>query len=255
MLQVADRYADEGFGEVQNPSPSRLSLVRPEVAPVVAVSGPRYGERRAPNIPAILLIILFHAILIYALMQARQHVRHMQETQLSVVNLTPPPPPPAAEAPPPPPAEPLTVAPPPLVQVPVPPLPQIATTPEPVNVPTPVLAARLTGASASPAPAAAPSIVQGGDLGAQMLAGKPPRYPVESRRRHEQGTVILALTLATDGGVESIEIAQSSGFARLDNAARDAVRGWRWKPLMRGGLQLRVKGIVEIPFVLRAEKA
>ena len=95
-------------------------------------------------------------------------------------------------------------------------------------------------------------IVQGGDLGTQMIAGKPPRYPVESRRKREQGTVLLALTLGLDGAVESLSIAQSSGFARLDNAARDAVRGWRWKPVMRDGQPVRVKGVVEIPFVLRS---
>ena len=95
-------------------------------------------------------------------------------------------------------------------------------------------------------------IVQGGDLGTQMIAGRPPRYPVESRRKREQGTVLLALTLGLDGAVESLSIAQSSGFARLDNAARDAVRGWRWKPVMRDGQPVRVKGVVEIPFVLRS---
>src|SRR3546814_7287866 len=68
------------------------------------------------------------------------------------------------------------------------------------------------------------SVVQGGDLGAQMIAGKPPRYPVESRRKREQGTVVLALTLGLDGAVESLSIARSSGFPRLDNAARDALR-------------------------------
>ena len=52
--------------------------------------------------------------------------------------------------------------------------------------------------------------------------------------------------------MESLSIAQSSGFARLDNAARDAVRGWRWKPVMRDGQPVRVKGVVEIPFVLRS---
>ncbi|KEQ53939.1 TonB family protein [Sphingobium chlorophenolicum] len=95
--------------------------------------------------------------------------------------------------------------------------------------------------------------MQGGDLGARMIAGKPPRYPIDSRRKREQGTVVLALTLGLDGAVENLAIAQSSGFPRLDHAARDAVRGWRWKPLMRDGQPVRVRGVVEIPFVLRSE--
>ena len=104
--------------------------------------------------------------------------------------------------------------------------------------------------AALPAP---PSLIQAGDLGTQMVSGKPPRYPVESRRKREQGTVVLALTLGVDGTVESIAINRSSGHARLDTAARDAVRGWRWQPTIRGGQPVRVRGIVEIPFILRGD--
>ena len=86
-----------------------------------------------------------------------------------------------------------------------------------------------------------------------MVSGKPPRYPIDSRRKREQGTVVLALTLSLDGVVETIALAQSSGFKRLDDAARDAVRSWRWKPVLRNGQPMRVKGLVEIPFILRAD--
>jgi periplasmic protein TonB len=65
----------------------------------------------------------------------------------------------------------------------------------------------------------------------------------------------LAVTLGIDGAVESLTIAQSSGFSRLDAAARDAVRTWRWKPTIRDGQPVKVKGVVEIPFVLRTEGA
>jgi protein TonB len=98
-------------------------------------------------------------------------------------------------------------------------------------------------------------MVQGGDLGTQMVAGKPPRYPIESRRKHEQGTVVLTLILGVDGAVETLVVSQSSGSPRLDNAARDAVKGWRWKPTIRGGQPVRVKGVVEIPFILRTDAA
>ena len=86
-----------------------------------------------------------------------------------------------------------------------------------------------------------------------MVSGKPPRYPIESRRKREQGTVVLALTLGIDGTVESIAINRSSGHARLDTAAFDAVRGWRWQPTIRGRQPVRVRGIVEIPFILRGD--
>ena len=91
--------------------------------------------------------------------------------------------------------------------------------------------------------------------GAQMIADKPPRYPVESRRKREQGTVVLTLTLGLDGAVENLVVTQSSGFSRLDKAASEAVRGWRWKPVLRSGQPVRVRGVVEIPFILRTDAA
>tara|TARA_R110000868_G_scaffold14689_10_gene68097 strand:- start:4065 stop:4382 length:318 start_codon:yes stop_codon:yes gene_type:complete len=102
-------------------------------------------------------------------------------------------------------------------------------------------------------PSAPPSLIQGGDIGTQMVSGKPPRYPIESRRKREQGTVVLQLILGVDGTVETIMVSQSSGFSRLDNAARDAVKHWRWKPMLRDGRSMRVRGLVEIPFVLRPD--
>lgn len=253
MLHGADRLTEDATDDLIVSSPPKLALVPPHATAQPEAPTFRYGARRTVNVPAVILIILVHAALITVLVQARQHVRRLQEAHLSVVNLFPPPPPPAAETPPPP-SRPKVVAPPPLVQVPVPPAPTVATTPDPV--PVPVTAAPV----AAPVPVTAPSvmaaplsIVQGGDIGTQMVAGKPPRYPIDSRRKREQGTVVLTLTLGVDGAVESLAVTQSSGFPRLDSAARDAVRGWRWKPMIRDGQVVRVRGIVEIPFVLRAE--
>ncbi len=213
----------------------------------------RFGANRTPNLPVIAVILILHAALIFALVQVRQHVVRAREAKLTVVNLTPPPPPPAAEEPPPPPVKPEVVAPPPIVRTPVPPVQQVATTPDPApSTPSPAPVA------APPAPVAVAvpsSTIQAGDIGTQMVSGKPPRYPVESRRKREQGTVVLSITLGLDGGVESITVARSSGFRRLDDAARDAVRGWRWKPTVRDGQAVRVRGVVEIPFVLRIDAA
>jgi periplasmic protein TonB len=84
-----------------------------------------------------------------------------------------------------------------------------------------------------------------------MVSARPPRYPIDARRKREEGTVLLAVTLAADGHVASVAIARSSGFASLDDAARDAVRHWRWAPTLRDGEPVMVRGVVEIPFVLQ----
>ncbi|CAM8643192.1 MULTISPECIES: energy transducer TonB [Sphingobium] len=257
MLQAASQPIEDYDG-----APEQVVALAPVAAlppsASVASSADRYGARSRPNVPAIVAILVVHALLIGALIQVRNHVQRTEAAKLTVVNLSPPPPPPpAAETPPPPPSAPQVVAPPPIVQTPAPPVPTVQTSPEPVPVqaaaPVTVIApGPSTSVAAPPAP---PSMVQGGDLGAQMVAGKPPRYPIDSRRKREQGTVVLTITLAMDGGVESIVVSQSSGFARLDDAARDAVKGWRWKPTIRGGQPVRVRGVVEIPFILRTDAA
>ncbi len=84
-----------------------------------------------------------------------------------------------------------------------------------------------------------------------MIVAKPPTYPIDSRRRHEEGTVVLSVLVATDGSVSEISVAQSSGSSLLDQAALGAVRKWRWAPLLRGGDPVMVRGEVKIPFVLK----
>ena len=252
MLQLAESRAEELGPDFERAEPVRIAPpAMPVPAPAVAVD--RYGARSRPNLPVILLILLLHAAVILALVQVRQNYIRAKEAKLTVVNLTPPPPPPAAQQDTPPPSKPEVVAPPPIVQTSAP-APQIATTPDPAPRPTSVAVASAVPGPPAPvvAPPAPPSTVQGGDLASQMVAGKPPRYPVESRRKREQGTVVLSLTLGLDGAVEAIGVSHSSGFRRLDDAALDAVRRWRWKPMMRDGQPVRVRGVVEIPFVLQA---
>lgn len=256
MLHDQSRLIEDSMPDVGQDGPVVRSMPRALAGGTIDPAD-RYGARSRPNVPAIALILIVHAILIGALIQVRSHVLRVQEAKLTVVNLSPPPPPSASETPPPPPSTPQVMAPPPIVQTPVPPVPIMQTTPNPVLVPAPTPVATLTPtpAAAPAAPPAPPSVVQGGDLGTQMVAGKPPRYPVESRRKREQGTVVLTLILGLDGEVDSIAITGSSGFPRLDNAARDAVKGWRWRPTLRGGQPVRVRGVVEIPFVLRTDAA
>lgn len=254
MLRVADRLMDQEEEDVllhapESPMPRPASIQMANIAPPS-----RYGQSKSPNWVIIALILAVHAVLITAIMHVRHQVQRREELRLSVVNLTPPAPPPPQDAPPPPPSKPQIVAPAPVVRLATR-SPQIATTPiaQPVAVSAPtVIAPAPTVALAAPSP---PSTVQGGDLSTQMVSGKPPRYPIESRRKHEQGTVVLALTLGTDGAVEAIAVTRSSGFARLDDAARDAVRKWRWRPLVQQGRAVKVKGVVEIPFVLRSTSA
>lgn len=213
----------------------------------------RYGEGNTSRMPAIVLAIALHLLLAPALLSLGYQAVKTRASAITTVNLAPPPPPPPA-APAPPQSEPLqtsvrpteavapVVAPPPVIMM----VPTAA--PHLAMMPPSAPQAQVT--TPAPAPPAPPSTVASDSLGTRMISGGPPNYPVESRRKKEQGTVELLLVLGIDGRVETISVARSSGFARLDEAALNAVRRWRWAPTMRDGAPAKVRGVVEIPFVL-----
>jgi protein TonB len=63
-----------------------------------------------------------------------------------------------------------------------------------------------------------------------------PDYPAAARRADEQGKVALQVLVGTDGRVRDVKVVQSSGFARLDQAAvNEALAHWRLRPATRNG--------------------
>ena len=75
-------------------------------------------------------------------------------------------------------------------------------------------------------------------------------YPRESLKAREQGTVMLLVLVGMDGAVEDVRIDRSSGFSRLDRAARDAVKQWRFNPARHGGVAERAWAKVPVSFSL-----
>ena len=78
-----------------------------------------------------------------------------------------------------------------------------------------------------------------------------PTYPLLSRRLREEGKVFLRVLVESDGRPTRIEIKTSSGSARLDQAAEQAV--WRWKfiPAKRGNEAVSAWVVVPISFNLK----
>ena len=62
------------------------------------------------------------------------------------------------------------------------------------------------------------------------MANPAPRYPYLSRSREEEGKVILRVHVDKQGRASRIETIQSSGYSRLDKAARNAVKNWTFIP-------------------------
>jgi len=86
---------------------------------------------------------------------------------------------------------------------------------------------------------------------ATYLRNPAPRYPVAARRAGEQGTVTLRVLVTREGLPERVDMEKSSGSAHLDNAALEAVKGWRFNPARHGAEA--VEGWVLVPIVFRLE--
>ncbi|MFZ3047517.1 MAG: energy transducer TonB [Desulfatirhabdiaceae bacterium] len=79
----------------------------------------------------------------------------------------------------------------------------------------------------------------------------PPSYPQQARKRGFQGTVILKVLIGTDGNVSDIDIQETSGHSILDQAARETVGGWIFKPGYRGNEPVEMWIRVPIRFELK----
>jgi TonB family protein len=58
-------------------------------------------------------------------------------------------------------------------------------------------------------------------------------YPFFARLLGHEGVSELAFTVTADGRVEGIKVAKSSGYDGLDDAAKDCVRRWRYRPALK----------------------
>jgi protein TonB len=85
---------------------------------------------------------------------------------------------------------------------------------------------------------------------ADYLRNPAPVYPTTSRRLRESGEVLLRVEVTADGEARMVEIERGSGHARLDEAARRAVAGWRFIPARRGDAAVGSRVLVPIVFRL-----
>lgn len=77
-----------------------------------------------------------------------------------------------------------------------------------------------------------------------------PVYPPTSRRLGEEGTVRLRVLVDEKGRPGDVKVATSSGFARLDQAAIEAVKRWRFVAATDGARAVSTWTQVAITFKL-----
>ena len=92
------------------------------------------------------------------------------------------------------------------------------------------------------------------DIGKLVVVYQPDAdayYPSFSKRSGEQGTVVVRLIISEAGEVEDVAILQSSAFPRLDRAATDIGRRYRFKPFLVNGSPQRISTNLLIKFNLK----
>jgi protein TonB len=172
------------------------------------------------------VVVVLHGLLFWAINSglARKFVKVikgpveavlLEETKPDIP--PPPPPPPPKNLPPPPPA----YVPPVDIQVaaptPVNAIAAVSNTPQPVAPPSPL------PVQSNPAPVATPAVISASSC-------EKPEYPSASKRLEEEGTVTLKFLVGADGKVLESAVEKSSGFRRLDEAARAGLSKCQFKP-------------------------
>ena len=147
-----------------------------------------------------------------------------------------------------------------------PPHPSPVVIPLPAPAPTPALrppssALRPPSSSLSPAAPGPQATLQPDNAGGgthgrvdahpSLERAIKPNYPIGSRRRGEEGTVILDVTVAADGRAASVSRVSSSGFQELDLAAERAAAQARFKPGTRDGKAVESAARLTLIFRLR----
>jgi TonB family protein len=113
------------------------------------------------------------------------------------------------------------------------------------NTESEIASARAAAAAA----AEGPELVAAASL--NKLRHVDPRYPQAARDRELAGWVDLEITVRSDGSVDDVTIVQSQPAEVFDQAAMDAVRQWRYEPVVRNGKAVAQRTRVRIRFQMQ----
>jgi protein TonB len=92
------------------------------------------------------------------------------------------------------------------------------------------------------------------DIGKLVVVYQPDAdayYPSFSKRSGEQGEVVVRLIIDESGSVEDVALLRSSSFPRLDRAATEIGRRYRFKPFLVNGSPARISTNLLIKFNLK----
>ncbi|CAN7300266.1 MULTISPECIES: energy transducer TonB [unclassified Variovorax] len=204
-------------------------------------------------------VVLFHVAALWALQSGL--LRRAAEVVIPVEILSEFIEPPKPAEPPPPPPEPPKRE---VTKTPPPPRPQAIREPKPTpapNAPTgsiepppppapiaPPAPAEPPAPPASPPAPPAPKLVEISQGQTQYIREPRITYPAMSKRLGETGTVVVAVYFNSAGLPKRAEIFKSSGYDRLDQAAREAAMSSQVTPIRQPGADEATVYLLKAPF-------
>jgi protein TonB len=130
---------------------------------------------------------------------------------------------------------------------------QLVVTEAPSTPAVPVVAAKEPEVIESPQPKIiAEPVVEPPRFGAAYLNNPAPDYPLMARSSGQQGRVLLKVLVTENGAAETVVLATSSGFERLDQAAIEAVKKWSFNPAKRSSQPISAYVLVPVKFSLNS---
>ena len=260
---AADRFASQRRSQMgraaSQPEPGRnlrLAYVHPSPPVTLGAHAAIARHARASRIAGIAFVVAVHVLFVVAVWRATPAPRVLARAAPVIVRLLSPetPAPPERRPPPPKIASKAKPADPPPFQTFVPPIePRAPTSPiTTFTEPPPALKNEAPAVEiAAPATLNAPSAAATPPrFDAEYLKNPAPAYPPIARRNGEQGRVLLRVLVAPDGTAQDIMLKTSSGHERLDQAALDTVRQWRFVPARLGNDAVAAWVVVPISFSL-----
>ena len=85
----------------------------------------------------------------------------------------------------------------------------------------------------------------------KLSGNQPPNYPEKMRQRGIEGKVKLKVLVTSKGLVEELKVISSSGYSKLDQAAKKSVIEWRFDPATKEDQAIASWIIIPIRFKLK----
>jgi periplasmic protein TonB len=89
---------------------------------------------------------------------------------------------------------------------------------------------------------------RGAEIDPRFASALQPRYPAAEQRAQRNGTVVIRVTIGTDGRVRAAERVSATSDAFWDEAERQALSRWRFRPATVDGRPVESTRVMTINF-------